>query len=352
MNPNNLPLPVGASQPVPHGDDLFRYPGLVKANFSSNVWPGGMLPALRHHLSANLESIGSYPPPHGEMITGKLAQWLGIGIDSLLLTNGTAEAIYLIAQAFAGEVSRIVTPTFSEYEHACALYGHQTEFVNHHPHIEGCHFRHGLFWICNPNNPTGEIVSRHTILDMVRQNPACCFVVDEAYQGLANDVPSLVKDVADYPNLLVLRSLTKTYAVPGIRVGYVAGHPLLMTRIAAFQPPWSVNALALNVVDFALNNRPFTPDELSCYLAKSQALQQAIAQLPGCEVTTSPTGYFVVRTPMEAAVHKRLLVERYGLLIRDASSFRGLSAFDIRIATQDDEKNEWLVAALQEVLNA
>lgn len=343
-------IPSTATQSVPHGDDLFRYPGMVKANFSSNVWPGGMLPQLRQCLSGHIDSLGSYPPPHGEMVTARLALHLGVATGCLLLTNGTAEAIYLIARLFAGQVSRIVMPTFSEYEHACALFGHQVEPWHDTEHFDGCHFRHGLFWVCNPNNPTGRIVSREAILSMVADNPSCCFVVDEAYQGLAQEVPSLVNDVEIFPNLLVLRSLTKTYAVPGLRVGYVAGHPDLIGRLAAFQPPWSVNALALHMVDFAVQHRPFTPDELSDYLRRSRHLQTAIGQIAGCEVTASPTGYFIVRTPVLAAQLKEQLVQRFGLLVRDASSFNGLSAYDIRIAVQEDESNRLLLDALRQLL--
>lgn len=336
---------------VPHGDDLHRFPaGHIRANFSSNVWPYGMSEGLADALAKSLGAVGSYPPPHAETVRQHLGEALGLGADAVMALNGAVEGIYLVAQAFAGQQSHVVVPTFGEYERACLLNGHHVHFVHEEAFAASQQLPQGLWWLCNPNNPTGKIYSAAWLDQLVGDNPQCMFVVDEAYISLSPKSQSLLPVLTRHRNLLVLVSLTKSYAMPGIRAGYLAAHPDLVRRVSAFQPPWSVGVPALAAIGYAVENRPFDHSSLVGYLADSKQLQRTIASIDGCRVTPSDLGFFLVDTPLPASTLKKELAVKHGILVRDASSFRSLDPSTLRIATQRPEMNRLLVEALCKVV--
>jgi threonine-phosphate decarboxylase len=331
---------------VAHGDDLHRYKGLIKANFSSNVWPFGIHPLLKKQLAGALDGIGAYPSPRAETVLGVLAQKHAVEPDTLLAVNGTAEAIYLLAQAFAGATSYIVGPTFGEYAQACRIHNHKLTHVHEDGFGKSIHLPNGLWWICNPNNPTGKVYEPDMLMELVRSNPHSFFVVDEAYAAFSLHNTSVDAWAGRVDNLVVLKSLTKSFAVPGIRTGYVVGCEAIINKMRRLQPPWSVGALALSVLMFSADNEPFSHQQLSSYLQTSAHLQLSIGAIPGFDVHPSPMGFFLVRTPFQAADLKAKLVNNHGLLVRDASNFHGLGNGYIRIAAQSIDDNDLLMGAL------
>jgi threonine-phosphate decarboxylase len=332
-----------------HGDDAYRYPEQIKYNFSSNVWPGGMQPALQTLLQESVTSIVNYPPVDGELIVSRLANKLGVKPENLVLTNGATEAIYLIAQAFSGYKSTILMPAFSEYERACALFGHQLEFKRYSEFQTFIRLPDAIYWICNPNNPMGTIIDPSQLLLSATMNPNSLFVIDEAYEALVTSDCSILTWTSKVKNIIVIRSLTKSYAVPGIRVGYLSASKEVAQQINRFKPPWSVNSLALSVFEYSLDNQPFTADELDQYLAEADRLCHAINQIEGFEAKLGAAGFFLVRMEFPATLVKQQLIDNHGILVRDATSFGGLDGQFIRVACQCAVDNEKLIAALNVV---
>ncbi|WP_289054588.1 pyridoxal phosphate-dependent aminotransferase [Carboxylicivirga marina] len=332
-----------------HGNDAYRFNSEIKADFSTNTWYLGPHPQLIEYLKDELGCVANYPELQGETLTAQLADCHHVAEDQILVCNGTVEAIFFIAQSFQNGASRIITPTFSEYEHACQIYNHQISYCGANFMAEGMNTREGLFWLCNPNNPTGQIFSRELLLDLLKNNPQTIFIIDEAYAEFCIDDISMVPFVGKYKNLLILKSMTKNHCLPGLRLGYLLGHQALVKKIAMHRPPWAVNSLALKAGSFCLKNPVINTDERIQYLALSRELMMQLSELNGLEVFPSSTGYFLIKTPMLAADLKYLLIEEFGLLVRDASNFRSLSDYHIRIASLTRDKNRSIVNAFKAI---
>ncbi len=140
-----------------HGDDLFRYGGAVKVNFSTNIPQRVDHSGLLDHLSRQGDIFRNYPEPAPLSVERKLAALHGLDERNVIVTNGATEAIYLLAHAWMGRRSVIIAPTFREYQDACSVFGHTVNFVGS---LEELPEGPDMVWLCNPNNPTGHVYDR------------------------------------------------------------------------------------------------------------------------------------------------------------------------------------------------
>ena len=333
-----------------HGDDSYRYARPIVSDFSSNVYGQIDLTPLKEHLCRRMDSIGHYPEPEPYTLEARLAAQLRLPAGSLCVTNGATEAIYLIAQTFRGTRSVILQPTFSEYEDACRLHGHRVSALFTLPD-ERTDYRLPpevrMCWICNPNNPTGTLISKPQMERLIEANPEVCFVLDHSYAHFV--LQPLCSDVwlAEQPHVLVLHSLTKQYAVPGLRLGYITGHAGLLQRIRANRMPWSVNQLAVEAGLYLCEHDLSAEVDLPAYLAEARRLRSLLEALGGLEVWESQTHFMLVRLRMgRASALKEYLANEHGILIRDASNFDGLDEHYFRLAAQSPAENDRLVAAI------
>ena len=327
-----------------HGDDLHTCGQTIRANFSSNIFATTDLSALQQHLSAHLDVIGHYPEPEPYALERLWADSLGLLPAEICVTNGATEAIYLTAQAFRGATSYIRQPTFSEYADACRMHGHSVRSLFTDDAIDDTP---DLVWLCNPNNPTGEVRDRHALLRLIDAHPSVCFVIDESYGAFTRQPLPTAAEMAERSNVIVIRSATKRHAVPGLRLGCLTASAEMIDRIRVQRMPWSVNALAVEAGKFFLHeNLPLQPpiDDL---LAERDRLMAALADLKIADLWPTETHFFLARLRMgTAAALKHYLIQEHGLLIRDASNFEGLDAAFVRIATQRRADNDLLIQSL------
>lgn len=328
-----------------HGDDLYRSSQMVKANFSTNVWYGADANLLCKLLEKSMDKVLHYPEPDAGEFVKVAAAYHGLRPENILAGNGATELFYLIAHAFAGGRTVIPVPSFTEYEDACGLYEHELLFVSPLD-IEAIPEDVRLMFLCNPNNPDGSIWREEEIARILHNNPDLTLVVDESFIHFAPEIGSACGLLEQYPNLLVVRSMTKSYAMPGLRLGYMLGNPELIKYIAGFKQPWSVNALAIEAGKYFLEQgTAFLPDA-SDLLGRQKYFSSEIAKIPGFCPLESHTSFFLVRTRYDSVSLKEYLLEKHGLLIRDASNFRGLDHHYFRVNTLPDEKNRLLTDAL------
>lgn len=328
-----------------HGDDLFRYGDKIKVNFSTNIPQNVDHTALLNHLAEVGAIFKNYPEPEPRSVERKLAKLHGANTENIIVTNGATEAIYLLAHAFAGGQSAILSPTFREYQDACGIFDHSVQFVTTLNDISGTP---DTVWLCNPNNPTGKVYDRNNLLAVIDNHPMTVFVVDQAYASYTvRDVIS-VSDAIIRKNVVMLHSMTKQFTVPGLRIGYAIGPEPIIRRLRSLKMPWSVNSIAIEAAHFLLNNASDYMHDAGALYNEAKRLSEKLRE-SGLTVEDTDCNFLLALLPYGAASElKTWLIDNHGLLIRDASNFEGLTLRHFRIAVQDSNENNLLVKAIKE----
>ncbi len=334
-----------------HGNNLYHFDkGAIHADFSSNIAFNNKSQQIIEHLRGQLELIQNYPDPETCELSELIAQSHGLKRENILVTNGSAEAFYLLAHWISrrqeGARSLVLTPSFAEYEDSCQLFEHE---MNYAPITEFAHCDmsgYSSVWLGCPNNPNGYRVSDADIAEQCAKNPKCQFVFDCAYHELSTTT-ELSSELLE--NQIITHSLTKSFGIPGIRLGYIIASDATIAELQEMRAPWSVNALSIEAGLYILRNYRdllFNPDEL---MGESFFLQQEIAAIDGIEVQPSACNFFLceLRDGRSACELQDYLIAEQGLLIRHAGNFRGLSDKHFRIAAQSRDKNLLLIQALQ-----
>ena len=317
-----------------HGDDLYRYEN-IKMNFSSNIYNGTDLSALDAYLCTRMAVMRSYPEPSAASLEELIAEDCGISPDEVLVTSGAVDAIYLIAQAYRHEgTSHVLQPTFREYEDACRVFGYRE-------HEDGA-----LCWLCNPNNPTGDVMATEDVLALAERHRL--LIVDQSYEDYTIAPLLQPAEVVGRDDIILLHSMTKRYAVPGLRLGYVTASAAIISRLREQYRPWAINALSLEAGKWLVQRGETAIPDLPSYLAETQRLRNMLNEIEGIEAFETQTNFFLCTiAPATAAELKEYLALEHGILIRDASNFTGLTPHHFRIATQSPAENDALVTAIR-----
>ena len=332
-----------------HGDDIHKFSN-IKANFSSNILGKTDLSGLYTHLVKRMEYLSVYPEPEPSKLEAQIAATYGIHPDEVCVTNGATEAIYLTAQAFRDMKSYVLQPTFSEYADACRMHGHTVKTIYT---LDAIDDDADIVWLCNPNNPTGEVRPANILMELIESHPSVCFVIDQSYEDFTYKPLFSAAKAVEMPQVILLHSATKRYAIPGLRLGYMTASAALLQRIRTQRMPWSVNAMAIEAGRYFFTNdseltKACQPN-IENLLKETERLRNAIGDLKIAEVWPTDTHFFLARLRIgNAATLKKYLAEEHGILIRDASNFYGLNDTFIRIAAQTEEENNLLINALEE----
>lgn len=307
--------------------------GRAVIDFSANLNP--FTPPVSPDFSPDL--LDSYPDDRYMAVKEAISARFNRPVDEIAVGNGSIELIrvFCLATLSPGKGVKIENPTFGEYELSARLAGA-------HPASPG--ERAVVRFICNPNNPTGELLPRGDILDAVEGCGRGHLFVDEAFIELSDPVQS-VADVRD-PALFVLRSLTKCFSVPGIRFGYAFGEPGLVRKVETIRPPWSVNSFA---EQYAL--AAFRVFDLLESSRKKIARERGwlIRELSRFSLTIHPSAanFLLLTFPSDVTSLCGRLLEG-GILVRDCHSF-GLPD-SIRIAIRTRDENRRLIEVLERCL--
>ncbi len=330
-----------------HGDDGYRYGGNIVADFSTNVWYGGEPDGLKEYVFGKWDEINRYPEVLAESLREKIASHHRLPVGQVLVCSGTTESIYLIAHLFSGKRTTVVTPSFAEYEDAALAFGHEISSLSWQNALELPRLKTDLVFVCSPNNPTGLIFN--DLQYWLKLNPQCLFVVDEAFIDFTEGAESATSLLARFSNLLIMRSLTKTYAIPGLRLGYLLTREEVVESLTNIKQPWTVNTLAMAAGHFIYDQFRSIQPPVSQLFHDKRTFVQELRKLECLEVLDSETHFFLARTLVRnAAQLKEFLIEKHGLLIRDAGNFRGLTRQHFRLATQRPDDNQKMINALGE----
>jgi threonine-phosphate decarboxylase len=358
-----------------HGDDTYKYKD-IRINFSSNVYNHFCHDGLYAHLASRMDCIRNYPPPTPSDLEQEIATLNGLSPDEVIVTNGATEAIYLIAQAFANATSQILQPTFTEYEDACRIYGHEIKPLTPTlspprgkgvvtfsrdidslsailsnslaPSGERAGVRGFLTWLCSPNNPTGQMIPKMVLESAIASHPDIIFVIDESYAPFTME-PLVGCNMSGAGNVITLHSMTKEFAIPGLRIGYITGSASLLSRIRKCRMPWSVNQLAIEAAHYLLAHKSDYALDLPALMSERERMARELSAIDGITVYPSDTHILLCRIEgTTAAQLKDYLANNYGILIRDASNFQGLDEHFFRIAVQTKEEDDELIRAIKE----
>ena len=330
-----------------HGDDTYRYGEKVKMNFSSNIYQKADLTELKQYLATRLDAIGSYPEPEPKELEELIAEKLEIPSSMVMVTNGANEAIYLIAQLYRGWASVIPQPTYTEYADACRMFDHiisyeSTDELNILPEDR-------IYWICNPDNPTGNVMLKQLLAYVIKKHPRYLHVIDQSYADYTLQPMLKPKELLDCYNVMILHSLSKKYCIPGLRLGYMTASPIIIERLRDIRQPWTVNTLAIEAGKWLIKNDPKVIPDIKDYIAEAQRLHDELQAIDGIMVMDTKTHYMLVNIDWTTSLElKNWLIENHGILIRDASNFHGLDAHCFRVAAQSPEENDALINAIKE----
>lgn len=329
-----------------HGDDLYKYGKKIVSNFSSNVYNRIDHSGLYQRLNERLSTICSYPEPMPYSLESEIARRYSLTPRQVCVTNGATEAIYLIAQVFQGRISAVLGPTFSEYADACRVHRHKVKpFYS----LDALPEDAELVWICNPNNPTGEVRNKEDLKALVDSHPDKLFIFDQSYEYFTLKSLLGIKEAASFPNVILLHSMTKQYAIPGLRVGYFTASEGLIDDVRCRRMPWSVNSLAIEAAKYLLEEGDGISADIPQLLVERERLTNLLLATGMLEIWPTDTHYMLIKLRMgKAAALKDFLAVNHGILIRDASNFEGLDERFFRIATQTPEENDKLVKAISE----
>lgn len=319
-------------------------------DFSVNSNPFGPAPSVIKRILK--VDISKYPDPHAYLLTSNLAKLCQVDKAQVLVGNGSSELIRLVAQAYlkSGDQVVILEPTFSEYRRAAETLGAVVAEVravppDFEPPLEALHHliertHPKLVFICNPNNPTGFLLSPAEISKVSEVCGAdSLLIVDEAYQSF---LQGAYFSTPVHENTLLIRSMTKDFALAGLRIGYAVGQAELITKLRNLQPTWAVNSIAQEAGLAAVEDLPYYKNCFEQLYSLKETFFNSLRAL-GIAINKSSTHYGVFATRNTArSVRQNLL--RQGIQVRDCSSF-GLP-HHIRVSTQLDGHNQGLLEAL------
>ncbi len=341
-------------KPATHGgidyaelEALGLKPGEV-LDFSANINPFGPPPGLREALER--VDISSYPDSGSGRLRKALAEKLGLGPDSIIAGNGSTEIMRLAALAFfrPGDRVLVIEPAFGEYEVSCRIAG--AEVVKHVLKAEdgfalkvsevaklAAECRPAGLFVTNPNNPTGKYYSREVIEEVLASPFAAdsLIVLDEAYLGFV-DPPGAAwssLDLIERHNLLILRSMTKDYALAGLRLGYGVAGKEIIARLRSICPPWNVNAAAQEAGLYVLKEERYLEKSLSDIRKVKAHLVEGLKKL-GFNPEPSATNFFLIETGNGALWRRELLKRK--ILARDCASFGLPGHIRISVRTRED----------------
>lgn len=297
-------------------------------------------------------SIESYPDRNCVKLRRALSEHDGIPFQRIMMGNGCSELIHLVALAFLKQRDHVlvVGPTFAEYRRASELAGAEVYEIRADEH-EGFAFpleaiddqvdrqAVAMVWICNPNNPTGQTVPAAEVCELLLRYPKTTFVVDESYIEFSQCASSLVGE--EFSNLIVLRSMTKCYALAGLRLGFAVAMESMIQVLCSQRVPWSVSAVAQAAGLAVLEQREHYLAAMSRMWSERDRLWAKLRE-SGHEPLESDTGFFLLPVDDSAATRDQLLSA--GVLIRDTATF-GLPGY-VRIAVADREGADRLLDAL------
>ena len=346
------------STPNPHGGDL--YSRKILLDFSANINPYGTPEAVKQAVTDSVSDLCHYPDPYCRELVGAISAFEEVGKEKILCGNGAAELIFSFCRSLGPQKALVLDPCFSEYETALMASGcevahfplrEEADFrleENFLPFLE--HFDGDALMLCNPNNPTGQIISQEMleeILTLCKRRNMFLFI-DECFLDLTDEGENITMkpylDCCD--SLFLLKAFTKSYGMAGLRLGYgLCGNAPLLQAMGQTTQPWNVSIPAQKAGVAALKQTAFLEKAKQTIREQREVLTLGLRAL-GLRAIDSHTNYILFYSAREL---REPLLEK-GIQIRSCANYPGLEVGWYRVAVKLPEENQTLLAALKEIL--
>ncbi len=359
----------------PHGGNIYRTAerlGIAENNiidFSASINPLGVPKSVESAIKNDSRYLYNYPDPDATQLRLQIAKYHNIKPESIICGNGSTELIYLVAKALRPKRTLMPAPTFSEYERACRMSYevrvmsyklkkennfdiNPDEFISAinrnlppHPSRGG-----NMAFLCNPNNPTGRLLKKEDVLKIANaaKRLKCYLIVDEAFIDFLPE-HSVMKEVKNNPYLIVLRSMTKFYALSGLRLGYGIFPLKIIRTLQEQKEPWTVNTLAQKAGLAALNDAAYRNKTFKLIPKEKKFMEEGFKKLR-IDYIPSSANYYLIR--LDNAGRKITSLRKKGILVRDCSNFEGLDGSYIRVAVKSRKDNARLLKEISQCLKA
>ena len=330
-------------------------------DFSASINPLGPPSSVINALQAAFVQLRNYPDPNYFFLRSRLANFHDIPGDWILPGNGSAELLTWAGRELAKAKETIVlTPAFGDYHRALTAFSAKVKAISFDifsqkllPEIipAADYSQTGLL-LNNPHNPTGRLFRKSEILPLLDQ--FALVVIDEAFMDFLppEQSESLIYLVEKYPNLIILRSLTKFYSLPGLRLGYAIGHPDYLQRWQAWRDPWPVNILAEAAAIAGIEDQAFQQQTWDWLKSARPNLEKNLAAISGLFPLTASVNFILVKTEFASSQLQKQLLINHHLLIRDCLSFPELGDRFFRVAVRREADHQRLIQGLKEVMEA
>lgn len=336
----------------------------IEYDFSVNVNPLGMPDYVKKAIVESIDSLCDYPDRLCTELRNSIAKHEGMDANQILCGNGASELIMAVCAFVSNKMTALVqAPTFSGYERAVKAYGGEVVYYRDYNEAiaiienstENAAAKRkandiNIIFICNPNNPTGEVVNKKELIKLldIAKDKNILVVVDECFIDFTHE-ESLV-DQTGYENLIVVKAFTKFYALAGVRLGFICARQELCEKIANYLPEWNVSTIAQLAGRVALSDEEradrWKKDTLKLIDAERAYLTDKLTAL-GFEVSDSKANFLLCKSK-DSDIWEKL--RNAGILVRDCGNFNGLNSSYIRICVSMHEKNEILINALKSII--
>lgn len=327
-------------------------------DFSENVHPFGPPAFIEQAWPEMLESIRRYPDPDAEPFRGAAAAYHGVESARVIAGNGAAEIFTWLAKRYRGKRVVLIEPAFSEYRKTLEAEGVQIAAVQLTPQnswrltlsdavkeLNGS----AALYICNPHNPTGLMLGIDELIFLAAACKAanCELVLDEAFIDFAGEAHSMIEQQQAFPNLIIVRSMTKMYAIPGLRLGYALAEPRIIEELKRGAAHWNVNAISAVLGARCFNEERYRERVVEAAGLERQQMKRFLEE-QGCTATDSAVNFLSFRLP-EGKDPQRFLKDllQTGIVLRHTESFRGMDGQWFRIGMKAPEQ----MARLREAIN-
>jgi len=328
-------------------------------DFSANINPLGMPGSVKKAIIEGIDEIEKYPDITYFELKCSIGEFEKISENNLILGNGAAEVLFNVVRGINPQNTLILAPTFSEYEEATrAINGNifyyklkeENDFYIKEDILDYINYDLDLMFICNPNNPTGVITEKKLLEKILikAKEYGVKLVIDESFLDFIEGSFSMISYVNEYENLIIIKSLTKFFAVPGIRIGYgICSDASLKEVIEKISPAWNINILAEIATKIGIKDENYINKSIKFIRKEKKYLYNELKEIKGLKVYEPSVNFILLKTLNKINLKNELL--KNNILIRSCSNYQGLDDNYYRVAVRTHDENALLISSIRNI---